>query len=97
MTHGDEVASRANILQKKTQQSVQFEITEQTREVIAAWLQKAHLTANDYLFVSRQYNATHLSFAFLQNPNNFLFSKSFLHNVRILRGWRTLLGLKWLG
>ena len=34
--HGDHVATRAIIMQQKTQRPVQFEITEQTRESVAA-------------------------------------------------------------
>jgi integrase len=36
--HGDRVAPRAIILQQKTQRPVQFEITEQTRDSLSAWI-----------------------------------------------------------
>jgi hypothetical protein len=36
--HGQGVASRAIVLQQKTQRSVQFEITEPTREAVGAWI-----------------------------------------------------------
>ncbi|PZP94365.1 MAG: integrase, partial [Variovorax paradoxus] len=39
--HGEQVASRAIVLQHKTQRPVQFEITAATREVLAAWIKKA--------------------------------------------------------
>src|SRR3984885_12345289 len=35
--HGQSVASRAIVLQQKTQRPVQFEITEPTREAVGAW------------------------------------------------------------
>ena len=61
VTHAGRVASRAIILQRKTQRPVQFELTEQTRESVAAWMDHASLRANDYLFPSRVRRATHLS------------------------------------
>jgi integrase len=48
--HGEHVASRATIMQQKTQRPVQFEITEQTRESVAAWIRHAGLHATDFLF-----------------------------------------------
>lgn len=42
VTQGQRVASRAMVLQHKTQRPVQFELTEQTREAISSWL-KAQL------------------------------------------------------
>ncbi len=35
---GGHVVSRATFLQQKTQRPVQFEITEQTRQSVAAWI-----------------------------------------------------------
>ena len=46
---------------QKTQQPVQFEITEQTREAITEWINYAHLGSNDHLFKSRLTNSLHLS------------------------------------
>ena len=48
-------------MQKKTQQSVQFEITQQTRESLKAWIDYEKLSSNDYLFPSRVIGADHLS------------------------------------
>jgi hypothetical protein len=39
---GSHVVARAIVMQKKTQRPVQFEITEQTREAVAAWVKEAH-------------------------------------------------------
>ena len=50
---GGRVMSRAIIMQQKTRQPVQFEITAQTRESIAEWRDAAHLRCGDYLFPSR--------------------------------------------
>lgn len=57
--HGDQVVTRATILQQKTQQPVQFEITSQTRSSILDWLRVTGLGLNDYLFPSRR--SPHLS------------------------------------
>lgn len=43
VAHGSRVASRASIVQKKTGRPVQFEITGQTRDAIAAWIERARL------------------------------------------------------
>jgi integrase len=40
---------------------VQFEITEQTRQSLTAWIEKAHLTPYQYLFPSRVAKSPHLS------------------------------------
>jgi hypothetical protein len=37
-------------MQKKTQRPVQFEITEQTREAVAAWVKEAHRKRDELLF-----------------------------------------------
>jgi integrase len=59
--HGEHVASRATIMQQKTQRPVQFEITEQTRESVAAWIRREGLRATDFLFPSRIHDSPHLS------------------------------------
>lgn len=38
VAQGSHVAARANVMQKKTQRPVQFELTEQTRDAVAAWI-----------------------------------------------------------
>jgi integrase len=52
--HGNQVASRASILQSKTRRPVQFEITEPTRDAVSAWISQAKLRSDQYLFPSRQ-------------------------------------------
>ena len=46
--HGSHVASRATVMQQKTQRPVQFEITEQTRESLEAWIEARELKAADF-------------------------------------------------
>jgi hypothetical protein len=54
--HGGAMASRAMVLQQKTQRPLQFEITEQTREAVGAWIGHAGLTTQDCLFPSRHHS-----------------------------------------
>ncbi len=61
ISHGGTIAKRAIILQQKTQQPVQFEITEQTRKSLSDWMQHANLKTGDYLFRSRFRASPHIS------------------------------------
>ncbi len=65
-------------MQQKTQRPVQFEITEQTREAIANWVNDAGLRNDDYLFKSRVHNSTHIS------------TRQY---ARIVESWITQIGL----
>jgi integrase len=55
------VKSRVMILQRKTGRPVQFEVTEQTRRSVAAWIDAKKLAADDWLFPSRSKRGTHFS------------------------------------
>ena len=48
-------------MQRKTQRPVQFEMTEPTRDAVAAWMAKANLKSDQYLFPSRLHNSQHVS------------------------------------
>ena len=72
------VASRAIVMQQKTNRPVQFEITEQTRAAISAWIQHKQLTTSGYLFPSRVRLSRHLSRR---------------QYARLLAGWLTDIGL----
>lgn len=61
VAHGEHVSSRAIVMQQKTQRPVQFEITEQTRLALEAWIRQAHLHSEDCLFPSRLHASMHLS------------------------------------
>ena len=61
VSHGGSISKRAMIMQQKTKQSVQFEITGQTREAIANWIICEGLSGDDYLFKSRIHSSPHLS------------------------------------
>ncbi|MDQ3960049.1 MAG: tyrosine-type recombinase/integrase [Pseudomonadota bacterium] len=61
VAQGNRVVSRAIIMQQKTHRPVQFEITEQTRESVLAWINKAKLRSDQFLFPSRMSGSPHLS------------------------------------
>jgi len=61
VAHSSKISNRAMILQQKTQQPVQFEITEQTRTALKAWIDKAGLKSDDYLFKSRVRSSPHIT------------------------------------
>lgn len=61
VTHGSQVLPRAIVIQRKTQRPVQFELTEPTRVAVAAWLEKAQLRGDQFLFPSRVANSPHVS------------------------------------
>lgn len=61
VAHGNQIAPRAIVMQQKTQRPVQFEITEHTRQSIAAWINSAKLGGDDFLFPSRLHDSPHLS------------------------------------
>jgi integrase len=58
--HGDRVATRAMVLQQKTQRPVQFEITPAAREAVEAWIRTAGLKPDGFLFSSRVHKSAHL-------------------------------------
>lgn len=61
IAHGAQIAPRAVIMQRKTQRPVQFEITEQTRDALTAWIAKAKLKPEQYLFSSRVHASPHIT------------------------------------
>jgi hypothetical protein len=58
--HGEAVANRAIVVQRKTGHPVQFEITPATREAVAAWIKLAGLRGDDNLFPSRVHTSPHI-------------------------------------
>ncbi len=61
ISHGGVVSKRAIIMQQKTQQPVQFEITEQTRTSISHWIKSRDLRQGDFLFPSRVRSSPHIT------------------------------------
>ena len=78
VAHGDHVSPRAIVMQQKSQRPVQFEITEQTRTALEAWMHLARLRSDDFLFPSRLHCSEHLS------------TRQY---ARIVKAWVTSLGL----
>ena len=58
---GGHVKDRATIIQKKTRRPVQFEITEQTRKAIEAWMPTVQKLGSGFLFPSRNHVSPHIS------------------------------------
>jgi integrase len=65
-------------MQRKTGQPVRFEVTEQTRDAVRAWIAERELSAADFLFPSRIHAYRHLS------------TRQY---ARIVHGWVALIGL----
>lgn len=74
---GSVVASRAMVMQRKTQRPVQFEITEATRESVASWVARKDLGSTSFLFPGRSKDH-HLSLR---------------QYSRIVKGWAACIGL----
>jgi hypothetical protein len=55
------VRHRATIVQKKTGRPVQFEITDQSRSSVEAWLPMLRATGSRFLFPSRLHARPHMS------------------------------------
>lgn len=60
VTHSGRVVSRANVMQRKRCQPVQFEIIEETQESISARIADAALDASNYRFPIRIRSSAHL-------------------------------------
>jgi len=58
--HGDQLATRAIVMQHKTQRPVQFEITQATRDALQTWIKQAGLKPEDFLFPSWLHGSPHL-------------------------------------
>jgi len=78
ISSGSTTSSRAIVMQQKTGQPVQFEITEQTRYSISNWIECAGLRYPDYLFKSRFKSSLHIS------------TRQY---ARIVESWITQIGL----
>jgi integrase len=66
-------------MQRKTGRPVRFELTDQTRGAVRAWIQEAGLSCGDHLFTSRNRRSPHLS------------TRQY---ARIVKRWARLIGLE---
>ena len=78
ISQGKSIYPRAIVMQRKTHRPVQFEITELTRQSVAAWIDLARLASDAYLFPSRVTKSPHLS------------TRQY---ARIVAGWIVSIGL----
>lgn len=60
IAHGTQVSKRAMVIQQKTKQPVQFEITKHARDALSDWIKLGDLSSDDYLFQSRLHNSEHI-------------------------------------
>jgi integrase len=61
VAHGDQITKRAMVMQQKTHQPVQFEITEPSRTSVMDWIKQAKLKSEDFLFPSRIHGSPHIT------------------------------------
>ncbi|CUH76733.1 site-specific tyrosine recombinase XerC [Tritonibacter multivorans] len=55
------VQERVSVIQSKTKRPVQFELTENTRETVLAWVKSPGMWACSFMFSSRFHNRPHIS------------------------------------
>ena len=78
ISQGGRVGGRAIVLQQKTKQPVQFELSRGTRASLTNWLHTRGLRNGDFLFPSRVHESPHLS------------TRQY---ARIVHGWVDAIGL----
>ena len=60
VTRADRILLRAMVVQRKTHRPAQFELTEPARSAVSAWIEKANLKPEHYLFPSRLAKSPHV-------------------------------------
>ena len=73
------VKERTSILQSKTKQPVQFEITEGTRNSLTAWIGDSAMVGSDFLWPGRFHESDHIS------------TRQY---ARLLKGWVAFIGVE---
>ena len=73
------VRERVSVIQSKTRRSVQFELTENTRESVASWLRSPEMIGCRFIFPSRFHDRPHIS------------TRQY---GRLVCGWVTAIGLE---
>lgn len=58
--HRDQLATRAIVMQHKTQRPMQFEVTQVARDALKAWIKQAELKPEDFLSPGRPHDSPHL-------------------------------------
>ena len=75
----DRVRERVSIIQRKTKKPVQFELTENTRETVIAWVRSPEMIECRFMFPSRFHGRPHIS------------TRQY---GRLVRDWVTAIGLE---
>ena len=57
----DRIRERVSVIQSKTKRPVQFELTENTRETVLAWVSSPEMIARVFMFPSRFHDRSHIS------------------------------------
>ena len=57
----DRIRERVSVIQSKTQRPVQFELSENTRDTIAAWIKSPDMIGCRFMFPSRFHDRPHIS------------------------------------
>ncbi|MEO1543623.1 MAG: tyrosine-type recombinase/integrase [Pseudomonadota bacterium] len=61
LTTSDQVRERVSVVQSKTGRPVQFELTENTRETVATWVNAPEMMRSVFMFSSRFHERPHIS------------------------------------
>jgi len=61
LVRDDRVRERVSVIQSKTKRPVQFELSENTRDTIAAWIKSPEMTGCCFMFPSRFHDRLHIS------------------------------------
>jgi integrase len=78
VAHNGRAISRATVIQQKTGMPVRFELTDETRNAVDAWIANAGLASGAFLFTSRFSSRQHITTR---------------HYSRILKSWIAEIGL----
>ena len=75
----DRVRERVSIIRNKTKKPVQFELTENTRDTVIAWVRSPEMTGGHFMFPGRFHDRPHISTR---------------RYGRLVRDWVTAIGLE---
>ena len=79
LVRDDRVRERVSVIQSKTNQPVRFELTENTRETVTAWVRSPEMIGRLFVFPSRFHDRPHIS------------ARQY---ARLVRDWVTAIGLE---
>ncbi|WP_209506271.1 MULTISPECIES: tyrosine-type recombinase/integrase [unclassified Ruegeria] len=79
LVRNDRVRERGSVIQSKTRRPVQFELSENTRDTIAAWIKSPEMIGCRFMFPSRFHDRPHIS------------SRQY---GRLVRDWVSAIGLE---